>query len=44
MAGDYETNSDAEVLRKALANEIARGQVEVKVQDQKIDQIHHQLQ
>ena len=36
LAGDYDTNSDAEVLRKALANEIARGQVEVKVQDQTI--------
>ena len=36
LAGDYDTNSDAEVLRKALANEIARGQVEVKVQDQRI--------
>ena len=36
LAGDYDTNSDAEVLRKALANEIARGQVEVTVQDQRI--------
>ncbi|MFL2528455.1 MAG: OmpA family protein [Candidatus Azotimanducaceae bacterium] len=36
MMGDYETNADAEILRKALANEIARGQVEVKVQNQTI--------
>ena len=36
LAGDYDTNSDAEILRKALANEIAQGQVEVKVQDQTI--------
>ena len=36
LAGDHDTNSDAEVLRKALANEIAQGQVEVKVQDQTI--------
>ena len=33
QSGDYDTNSDAEILRMALANEIAKGQLEVKVQE-----------
>ena len=38
QASDYETNSDEEIeiLRKALANEIAKGKVEIKVQDDAI--------
>ena len=38
QTSDYETNSDEEIeiLRKALANEIAKGQLEIKVQDDAI--------
>ena len=36
LAGTAETNSDAEVLREALAQEIAKGQVEVTTQDDKV--------
>jgi chemotaxis protein MotB len=36
LAGTAETNSDAEVLREALAQEIAKGQVEVTTQDNKV--------
>ena len=35
-SADYDTNSDQEILRQALANEIAKGQVEIKVQDDAI--------
>ena len=33
LSGDYDANSDEETLRKALANEIAEGKVEINVQD-----------
>jgi len=36
QSGDFESNTDVEVLKKALAAEIARGQVEIRVQDESI--------
>lgn len=35
-SGDYDVNFDKEILRKALANEISRGQVEIKIQTEAI--------
>tara|TARA_Y100001934_G_C12308269_1_gene753578 strand:+ start:45 stop:1250 length:1206 start_codon:yes stop_codon:yes gene_type:complete len=35
-SGDYDVNSDEEILRKALANEISKGQVEIKTQNDSI--------
>jgi chemotaxis protein MotB len=36
MSGDFDSNADVEVLKKALAKEIARGQVEIRVQNESI--------
>lgn len=36
QSGDFDSNADVEVLKKALAAEIARGQVEIRVQDKSI--------
>ena len=36
LAGDADSNSDAEIIRRALANEIAKGELEVKVENNAI--------
>jgi len=36
QASNFDTNSDAEVLRRALATEISKGQVEIKVENDSV--------
>lgn len=36
QANNFDTNSDAEVLRRALATEISKGQVEIKVENNSV--------
>ena len=36
LAGDADSNSDEEIIRRALANEIAKGELEVKVENNAI--------
>lgn len=36
QANNFDTNSDAEVLRRALATEISKGQVEIKVENDSV--------
>ena len=36
QASNFDTNSDAEVLRRALATEISKGQVEIKVENNSV--------
>ena len=36
MSGDFDTNEDIEILKKALATEISKGLVDIRVQDESI--------
>ena len=36
LSGDFDTNEDIEILKKALATEISMGMVEIRVQDESI--------